>query len=93
MKHFTFCMATKKKKLHKLSTRSFPLLCRKAATHRVCNRQEAVVTDEDDVEDRSCTKKVVHDQPQLAQSSAQHPSACECVRDVDWDAECTFKYR
>lgn len=66
---------------------------RKAATHRTRNGQEAVVTNEDDVEDGRCAKQVVHDQPQLAQSSAQHPPACECVRDVDWDAECTLKCR
>lgn len=71
-------------KLHKLHI---------AATHRVCNRKEAVVANEDDVEDGRCAEKVVHDQPELAQSTAQHPPACECVRDVDWDAECTFKYR
>lgn len=82
---FYICTVNKKKreKLHKLH---------KAATHRLCNRQEAVVANEDDVEDRRCAEKVVHDQPELAQSSAQHPPACECVRDVGWNAECTFKY-
>lgn len=96
LKHFTLhYIGNNKKKegLQKLSTSSFLLLRRKAATHRTCNGQEAVVTNEDDVEDGRCAKQVVHDQPQLAQSSAQHPLACECVRDVDWDAECTLKYR
>lgn len=66
---------------------------RKLSTHRSGDGQEAVVADEDDVEDGRRTQQVVHDQPQLTQSSAQHPPACECVRDVDWDAERTCRYR
>lgn len=60
-------------------------------THCSGDWQEAVVAYEDDVEDRRRTKQVVHDQPQLTQSSAQCPPACEDVRDVDWDAECPYR--
>lgn len=63
------------------------------STHRSGDGQEAVVADQDDVEDGCRTQQVVHDQPQLTQPSAQHPPACECVRDVDWDAERTCRYR
>lgn len=63
---------------------------RKRSTHCSGDRLEAVVADEDNVEDRRWTKHVVHDQPQLTQSSTQGPPACEDVRDVDWDAESTW---
>lgn len=37
-------------------------------SHRLGNRQETIVADEDDVEDWRSTQQVIHDQPQLTQS-------------------------
>lgn len=56
-------------------------------THRPGDRQEAIIADEDDVEDRSCAEEIIHHQPQLAQSTAQHPLPSEDVRDVHRNAE------
>lgn len=61
------------------------------STHCSGDWQEAVIADEDDVEDGRRTQQVVHDQPQLAHSSAQSPPACEYVRHVDWDAERPYR--
>lgn len=56
-------------------------------THRSSDRQEAVVADEHDVEHGGGAEQVVHDQPHLAQTLAQHPPARQVVRDVHRDAE------
>lgn len=59
------------------------------STHCSGDWQEAVVADENNAEDRRRTKQVVHDQPQLTQSSTQRPPACEDVGDVHRDAKCS----
>lgn len=59
------------------------------STHCSGDWQKTVVADENDVEDRRRAEQVVHDQPQLAQTTAQRPPACEDVGDVDRDAERT----
>lgn len=55
--------------------------------YRSGDREEAVVADEDNVEDGGWTQQVVHDQPELTQSPAQHPLASQDVGDVHRDAE------
>ena len=60
-------------------------------THCSGDGEESVVADEDDVEDRGSTQQVVHEEPQLTESSAQHPAACQDVGDVYRDAEGTCK--
>lgn len=66
---------------------------RRCSTHCSGDWQEAVIADEYNVEGRRGTKQVVHDQPQLTQTAAQCPSAREGVRDIDWDAESTYRTR
>ena len=63
------------------------------APHRSGDGEKAVVTDEDDVEDGRRAEQVVHEQPHLAETSAQHPATCQVVRNVDRDAEGTCAAR
>lgn len=60
-----------------------------ADTYCSCDWQEAVVTNQDDVEDWGSAEQVVHDQPHLAETLTQHPAASQVVWDVYRDAEGT----
>ena len=62
----------------------------KACTYSPCDWQEAVITNEDNVEDWCGAEQVVHDQPHLAETLTQHPSTRQVVRDVHRDAEGTW---
>lgn len=60
-------------------------------THCSGDGEEPVIADEDYVEDRGSAEQVVHEEPQLTETSAQHPAACQVVGDVYRDTECTCK--
>lgn len=59
------------------------------STYSSGDRQESVVADQNYVEDGGSTEQIVHHEPQLAESTAQHPSACQDVGHVHGDTECS----
>ena len=62
-----------------------------ARTHSSGHWQEAVIANQHNVEDGCRAEQVVHDQPHLAETFAQHPPARQAVRDVHRDAESACK--
>lgn len=57
------------------------------STHRSGDREETVIADEHNAEDRCRAEQIVCDQPQLAQPSTQRPPACQDVGDINRDTE------
>lgn len=69
-----------------------PLSCQ-ARTHRSCHREEPVIADQHDVEDRGGAEQVINHQPEFAEASPEDPSPRQHIGHVQGNAEGTCNRR
>lgn len=71
---------------------SSPLSCHDR-THRSCHREESVIANQHDVEDRRGAEQVINYQPEFAEASPEDPSPRQHIGHVQGNAEGTCNQR